>query len=112
MTDAHSMKGIWEIIKGTLTGLDNQGSAKRATAAFVTGIILCSLVIVYEIAFLYSVRTGHPNRIHVIVVEMFLYLIYAFIIYGCILLGLATLETITTLVKTIRGKEEVRKDEA
>ena len=103
------MKSIWDIIKGTLTGINNDGSAKRATAAYFTIVLLTSLLAVYELAFWRSSGKLTPNSLDINIVDNYTNVLYSCQIALYIFLGLATVETITTLVKTFKGQGGVDK---
>jgi hypothetical protein len=98
------MKSIWTILKETLIGFNNEGSAKRATAAYVTAIILTAITAVYCIAFLKASEAYTPTSVQVAIVEMFCAVLYSWQLCLYILFGLATFETITNLVKLWRGQ--------
>jgi len=98
------MKTFGQILKETLIGFNNEGSAKRATAAYVVGIILTSMVAVFEIAFLNAASATVPTIVQVSIVESYTIVMYSFQLCLYILFGLATLETITNLVKLWRGQ--------
>lgn len=98
-------KSLWEVIKGTIKGIDNEGSAKRATT-FYTVVILITLL---DIVFSYKFYTASTTEIDKMVIDMFPYVLSAHLIFAILLLGLATIEMITNLIKVVKGyKEDVK----
>ncbi len=55
---------FWQTFLGTLQGMDNEGSAKRATAFFAVAFLLTSLLAVYEWSLVQAVLSTTPTQIH------------------------------------------------
>lgn len=97
---------------GTLQGLDNSGSAKRVTVMYFTIFLLTSILFVYEKAFTVASLSANPTVAQIAIVEMYTTVLYSILLTIWVLLGLATVETIISIIKLIRGvpdkKEEVK----
>jgi hypothetical protein len=104
------MKSLWTTIKETLQGTNSEGSAKRATAFYFTAILLTSLTAVYEYGFYKAVNAIKPTEVHILVIKMYdgIHFSLQLSIWG--FFGLATIETITTLVKVIKGVPDKKED--
>jgi hypothetical protein len=98
------MKTIWQILKETLIGFNNEGSAKRATAAYVTVVILSALTTVYAIAFMNAANASDPTKVQIAVVDMYCPVLWSWLLFVCANFGLATIETLQNLLKTWRGQ--------
>ncbi len=96
-------KSFWDIIKGGFTGIDNEGSAKRMTAFYVTIILITFLDTIYAVGFTKALWAKVPNDLDKLVVDSFTSLIYAHIIFVCLLLAVATIEGITNMIATAKG---------
>lgn len=103
-------KSFWEIIKGTLTGVDNEGSAKRITTFYFAVILITSLTLVYEYCFYLAVISLVPTVVQVSVVKMYEAIHFSLQLTLWLLCGLATVETVTSLIRTIRGKEDPKQE--
>lgn len=90
-------------ILGTIQGLNNEGSAKRIISIYFTVVLLTGLLFIMAKTMLIAAEAPKPTEVHVMIVKMFPSIIYSVQLTIWVLLGLATVETITTLVKTIRG---------
>jgi hypothetical protein len=96
-------KTLWQIIKGSFKGSDGEGSAKRiATWHFM--ILLTALTGAYIYEFHFSTHSEAPTEIQIKIVDMFTIVVYSYLITVWLLLGLATLEWITYLVRSIKGE--------
>lgn len=106
------MYNLFKTLVGTIQGLDNEGSAKRVTVLFFTVVLLSSLIWVYNSALTAAYSAIAPTTIHTAIVAMFTTVLYSILLTIWVLLGLATIETITSLIKLIKGvpdkKEEVK----
>lgn len=98
------MKTFWQIIKETLIGFNNEGSAKRATAAYVTLVILTALTVVYSIAFMNAAQSPSPTKVQDAIVDMYCAVLWSWQLFIYVNFGLATIETIQNLLKTWRGQ--------
>jgi hypothetical protein len=107
-SEVKKAKGLWDILKGTLAGIDNEGSAKRITSFYIVMFLLTALHAVYLIAFMVIVNRAasniSPSSIDTTVIKMYDYVFAMDHFTIWLLLGLATVETITGLVKTIKGQ--------
>lgn len=93
-----------------MLGLNGEGSAKRATAFFFTCVLLLSLTAVYEFCFYLAVMAPAPTNVHVLIVKMYEPIHFSMQLTIWMLLGLATVETITSLIRTIKGANNEQKD--
>jgi len=108
------MKSFTEIFKSTFTGANEEGSSKRVTSFYFVAILLTSMTMVYEYCFYLAVSAVAPSSTQVMVVKMFDSIHYSLQLTIWMLLGLATVETITALIRTVRGgdkKEETKSQE-
>ncbi len=96
-------KTLWDILKETFTGNTQEGSAKRITAFFFVVVLLGSLTYVYEMAFWVSANSATPTSVQIQIVKMYEPLHFSLQLSIWIILGLATVEGITWLVKTLKG---------
>lgn len=99
-------KTFIEIIKGTLTGTDGDGSAKRITSFWFAVVLLGTLTGVYEHCFYLSVTSLVPTKVQEMVVRMYEPLHYSLQLTIWMLCGLATIETVTALIKTLKGDKK------
>jgi hypothetical protein len=76
----------------TFKGVTGDVSAKRATAFFFTAVLVFSLHIAY-IIYMFLHQT----------LEYFTYVLYGYLGFIALLLGLATMENITGLINSIKG---------
>ncbi len=97
-------KGFWDIIKGTLAGVDNEGSAKRATSFYTVIVLITGLDAVYIYAFWRSINKLCSDEICKIVMNMYEPVLDVHFLFVLVLLGLATIEMITNLIKTVKGQ--------
>ncbi len=97
-------KTFWEIIKGTLAGVNNEGSAKRATSFYTVMILITGLDAVYIYAFWRSINKLCSDEICKMVMKMHEPILDVHFLFVLVLLGLATIEMITNLIKTVRGQ--------
>jgi protein-S-isoprenylcysteine O-methyltransferase Ste14 len=105
-----SNKSLWQILLGTISGTDQQGSAKRATAAYVVLVLITMIVIVFSIGFYMAINKLCSDEICKIIIGLFPSVLWTLVIFVLILLGLATMENITSLWKAIRGIKEDKKE--
>jgi hypothetical protein len=105
-------RGILEILKGTIIGLDGEGSAKRATSFYFVVVLLTAMIGFYLYEFKYIIHksgiNGMPAPITTVdtaVIGMYEYIFTITTITVWLLLGLATLETITKLVQIFKGQK-------
>jgi hypothetical protein len=95
-----------EIIKGTFLGLNHEGSSKRMTAFFFSVVLVGTLTAIYEYCFYLAVIAMAPTPAQMAVVKMYESIHYSLQLTIWMLLGLATVETITNIIRLIRGKDE------
>lgn len=105
------MKNLFQTIIGSLQGLNNEGSGKRMTAMYFTVILLTSLIVAYEYGLYVAVRAQVPTSIHISIIEMYTVVNYSLLITVWLLLGLATIETITHLIQVFKGQREDKNDD-
>lgn len=94
-------KTFFQTFLGTISGVDNEGSAKRITMAFICLLLLFPMQLVHSYCFYLSVISATPTKIQIIVAESFESMNYAYQVSLWMFAGLATIETITVLIKTI-----------
>lgn len=97
-------KTLWQTILGTLQGINNEGSAKRATSFFFVAVFLTSLLLVYEYGVYTAINAVVPTPIHIQLVKYYPEILWSMLITILTLLGFATLEIITALVKKVTGQ--------
>lgn len=104
-------KSLWQIVKGSLTGTDNEGSAKRMLLLYFACILLTSLTAVYNYCFYLAAIAVLPTVTHVKIVSMYEAVNFSYQLSIMIFAGLATFEGVITIIKTVFGKkEDERKD--
>ncbi len=102
---------FFKTILQTITGLNNEGSAKRISSLYFSVILLTSVLYVFEKAFTVSANALVPTPAQMIVIKMCIPIVYSLETTILIMLGLATVETITSLIKTIKGSEPIKKSD-
>jgi len=100
------MYNLWKTLVGTIQGLDNEGSAKRVTVMFFTVVLLSSLLWVYNAGFIAAYKAVAPTQVHASIVSMYTTVLYSILLTIWVLLGLATIETITSLIKLLKGVQD------
>lgn len=96
-------QSLWKLLKGTISGTDQQGSAKRATAFYVVIVLISAITFVYVRGFYMSINKLCSEEICKIIINLYPTVLWSFIVFVLILLGLATVENITNIFKVIRG---------
>ena len=96
-------KSLWQTLLGTLRGIDNEGSAKRVTAFFATAFLLSSLLAVYEWSLIQAVISSSPTQIHITAWKYYPEVFWTIVLLVLTLLGFATLELITSIIKRFTG---------
>lgn len=96
-------KSLWQLLKGTLMGTDNEGSAKRATGFWLTIIILTSLVIVEEYCYIIANKALIPTTAQMVTVNSHTTIIGSVIVTGLIYGGLTSVDKLIDLFKFIKG---------
>lgn len=97
-------KGLWEILKGTLTGIDGEGSNKRLAAFYIITVLITALVGVYVYEFHCVVQKGGSDPASMYILKMLNPMLDVLLMFVGVAMGLASIEQITTLFKTIRGQ--------
>lgn len=97
-------KSLWQIIKGSLTGTDNEGSAKRMLLLYFAAILLTSLTMVYNYCFYLAAIAQLPTITHIKIVAMYEAVNFSYQLSIMIFAGLATFEGVITIIKTVFGK--------
>lgn len=92
-----------QTILGTLQGINNEGSAKRATTFYLVVVIITALIGAFVYGFIVAVNAPKPTEVHLIIVKAFITLFSIVCITVLTLLGFATMELITSLVKRVTG---------
>jgi predicted exporter len=102
------MKTILDLIKGTLTGVDGEGSAKRISMLHML-LLITLLHFVYAFAFTFIVCVASPNVtpsvIHTQVISYFEEVDIIDCIIFLTLAGYAVIESITKLVQVFKGQK-------
>lgn len=96
-------KSFWQILKGSLTGVDGVGSNKRFAAFYIITVLITSMLAIFLYSYLYVVRQKGSDIATMYILKTFSPLFNTFIIFLCILLGLASVEQVTNIIKLIRG---------
>lgn len=96
-------KSLWQIIKGTVMGTDGHGSSKRATSFYIVTILITSLLAVYEYCFYKASLCTAPTTAQLKIVSMYEGIHFLLHCSLWMFAGLATIETVTNLIKVIRG---------
>jgi hypothetical protein len=96
-------KTFWDIIIGTFAGATGEGSSKRATSFYLVVVILSSLTAIYEYCFYLSSISLAPTSVQIAIVNMYKPIHFSIQLSVWMFFGLATIETVTTLVRTIKG---------
>lgn len=107
-------KTLWQIIKGTLLGTDNEGSAKRATGFWLTIALVSSLIGAEEYCYILANACVTPTIAQMIVVKSHESIIWSILISGMIYSGLTSVDKIIDFFKFIKGgnnKESESKSE-
>jgi hypothetical protein len=104
-------KSLWQTLLGTLRGMDNEGSAKRATAFFAVAFLLTSLLAVYEWSLVQAIQSSAPTQIHLTAWKYYPEIFWTIIILVLTLLGFATLELITAIIRRFTGGNSEQKKE-
>lgn len=94
-------KTFFQTFLGTISGVDNEGSAKRITMAFICLLLLFPMQAVHNYCFYLSIISAKPTETQLIVTKSFEDMNYAYQVSLWMFAGLATIETITVLIKTI-----------
>lgn len=96
-------KSLYQIIKGTLLGTDNEGSAKRATGFWLTIFLVSSLVGVEEYCYIIAVSALVPTAAQMVVVKSHESVIWSILISGMIYSGLTSVDKIIDFFKFLKG---------
>jgi hypothetical protein len=108
------MKTFRQTLIGTFQDVNNEGSAKRATAAWFALVLLSSSVGVYVHAVYVAVHQSQPTAIDIKVLDIYMDVTWSLLITLLILLGLTSVEfvvnAITKLISIIRGGENKKED--
>lgn len=100
-------KTLWETLLGTLRGMDNEGSAKRATAFFAVAFLLTSLLGVYEWSLVKAIQSASPTPIHVTAWKYYPEIFWTIVLLVLTLLGFATIELLTAIIRRFTvGKQD------
>lgn len=105
------MGDLLKTILGTIKGANNEGSSKRITAAYFTIIILTLLTVAYAYGYYLAVQSEEPTKAHMAIVEMYIYVISAYLLSIWAFFGLATIEMVRGLIATMRGNNPSEKKE-
>lgn len=105
-------KSFKQVLVGTIQGLNNEGSSKRATIFWLVVIITTSLTAVYEYGYIMAVNAATPTSIHTMIVKDYNTIRWSDYVLILTLAGYATLELITAIVRKFTGaKTEDKKEE-
>jgi uncharacterized membrane protein YhaH (DUF805 family) len=95
---------LWEILKGSLVGVDGVGSNKRVASFYVVTFIVTALIAAYIYAFLHIVRLHDSQPASMYLLKMYNGIYQITIGFVCLLLGLMSVEQVVSIIKIIRGQ--------
>lgn len=98
-------KNMWDIIKGSITGVDGEGSSKRMATMYVLMFLVTPLNIAFIWAFMESVHLPDGNKIAAFIAGMYISILGIYIIYIAINSGLTSVEQLANFWKTIKGQK-------
>ena len=103
-------KSLFSILKGTIQGLNaDGGSSKRITAMYFVTVLLTGLTGTYAYCYYISAMSLKSTEAQILIIKMYEPIHFSIQISVWMFFGLATIETITSLIKTIKGsKEEIK----
>lgn len=99
-------KTLWQTIKSSFQGLNNEGSAKRMTSFYIVALPLTALLGVYIWAYRFAVLSASPTSIQIRVVSDYKEILWTLVILILTLLGFATLELLTSILKRVTGQND------
>lgn len=103
MSENKTTSTFFQTLLGTLQGINNEGSAKRASTFYLVVVILTSLIASFVYGMIVAVNSSAPTEVHLIIVKAFITLVCIVCVTVLTLLGFATMELITALVKKVTG---------
>ena len=95
-----------DVLIGTFSSATGEGSAKRATSFYLVVVILSSLTAIYEYCFYLSSISVNPTVVQISIVDMYKPIHFSIQLSVWMFFGLATIETVTALIRTIKGSPE------
>ncbi len=103
-------KTFWQTILGTLVGIDNEGSAKRISMAFICICLLLPMNITLQYCYHKASSSSAPTEAQILVIKSYEEINFSYQITFWMCAGLATLERLTDFIKAIitliRGSKE------
>jgi hypothetical protein len=96
---------LWEILKGSLVGVDGVGSNKRVASFYIITVILTAMIGFYLYAFFHIVRLHDSQPASMYILKMYNAIYSTTIGFVCLLLGLMSVAEVVNLFKLIRGQK-------
>ena len=96
-------KSLWQTLLGTIQGMNNEGSSKRATMFWLVVVITTSLTAVYEYGYIVAVNAVVPTKVHERIINDYKEIRWTDYILILTIAGYATLELLTALVRKFTG---------
>lgn len=96
-------KSLWQTLLGTIQGLNNEGSSKRATIFWLVVVITTSLTGAYVYGYIIAVNAVVPTPVHVRIIHDYNTVRWTDYILILTLAGYATLELITAVFRKFTG---------
>lgn len=105
-------KSFWQTVLGTIRGIDNEGSAKRASTFYLMCVVMTMLTGTYCYGYIKAVDSPSPTVVHIAVVGAFLTFVGFVLLAATTWLGFATMELITSITRKFTGAPvTIQKDE-
>lgn len=96
-------KSLWQIIKGSFTGSDNEGSAKRMASFYFTAVLITAMVGVYLYCYYLAVNAAAPTTTQTIVVNSFEWTFGAMLLTVWVFFGFTSGDKLMDLFRFMRG---------
>lgn len=95
---------LWEILKGSLVGIDGTGSNKRVASFFVITVLMTAMQGAYIYAFIHIVLLHDSQPASMYILKMFNPINTTLTGFVCLLLGLMSVSEVVNIIKLIRGQ--------
>ncbi len=105
MENLNPKKSLIDIIKGTITGVDGEGSSKRMATMYVLMFLVTPMTAAFIWAFLEAVHMPDGSKIAMFILGMYITILGILFIYVGINSGLTSVEQLSNLWKTIKGQK-------
>lgn len=103
------MGEVLKTILGTVKGANNEGSSKRITAAYLSTITITLLTVTYCIGFYISYNSHAPTKVHVIITDIYLYVLGFVLVALMAVLGLTNIDKWIDIIPFKRGNNPPEK---